>query len=299
MAALPDRLSVVGSAREPVHLYDGEADVFRGELRQPVHEEIRPQAHVKLPREGHYQYRHADPFHVEGILSYKGGYTQVAGYPSKKHGGVFVTLSTSVVEGLNVLEVLTADRVVAQIMTEHRPWSRDHRFTDEGQVPEVTFLGTKFENLRIDGRRVEIDYDFNILGPRIKDDSYLDYDGVKNRVDEQQSNVLKMKDAPGWDEENCPSIGAVNNGHRQLRCSLIKGVKDRPEFFGHMIYVRQFGTIVLGDLTVTQTYGDPTEGIPDQYRFHLTMIKLRLGCGAEGNVGVSTSVSNGQGTDGH
>jgi hypothetical protein len=291
MAALPDRLSVVGSTEKRVHLYDGEASVLKGELRQPVQEEIRPQAFVKLPKDGQYQYRQADPFHVEGILSYKGGYAQVAGYPSSKHNA-FVTLSTSVIEGLNVLDVLTADRVVAQISTEHP--------RDRGQVPSVTFLGTRFENLRIAGHRIEIDHDFDILGPRSKDDhSYLDDDGVKNRIGGQRNNVVKMTDTDGWAEENCPSISAANNGHRELRCSLVNGVKSCPGFpFGHVIHLPQFGTIVLGDLTVTQTYGDPNAGSHDQYRFRLTMIKLKLGCLAEGSVSASAADSNGSGSKG-
>ena len=178
-------------------------------------------------------------------------------------------------------------------MTEHP--------RDEGQVPSVTFLGTRFENLRIDGRRIDIDYDTNILGPRDKDDrSYLDNDGVKNRVGGQGNKVVKMKDTEGWAEENCPSISDPNNGHRELRCSLVNGVKGSPGSpFGHVIHVPQFGTIVLGDLTVTQTYGDPKEKIPDQYRFRLTMIKFRLGCGAEGSGRVSPLETNGTGTGGN
>ncbi len=46
-------------------------------------------------------------------------YTQVAGNRSTKSGQGWTTLTTSVIEGLNVLDVVTADRVVGQTITEH------------------------------------------------------------------------------------------------------------------------------------------------------------------------------------
>jgi len=56
-----------------------------------------------------------------------------------------------------VLDVLTADRVVGQIITEHPL---------VGYVPIISFLGTRFENLRIAGHPVELDLDLNILGDK-------------------------------------------------------------------------------------------------------------------------------------
>ena len=95
--------------------FNAKANVLHADLEQPLKEKIGPQALVRLPSNGQYQYRQADPFHFEGILSYKGGYTQVAGRPSTKTAGAFTTLSTSVLEGLNVFDVVTADRVVARL----------------------------------------------------------------------------------------------------------------------------------------------------------------------------------------
>ena len=121
---------------EAIHEYHAEANVLEAMLEQPLKETINPRASVKLPIDGHYQFKHADPFRFEGILSYRSGYTQVAGHPSSKIEG-FATLTTSVLEGVNVLDVVTADRVVAQISTVHPVYGK-------GQVPSVTFLGTRF-----------------------------------------------------------------------------------------------------------------------------------------------------------
>jgi hypothetical protein len=291
MSALPNDLPVVGSARKPVHKYDAAADILSAEIEQPLRETIRHKAHVILARDGHYQFRQAEPFRIEGILSYQGGYTQVAGRPSTKTEG-FTTLTTSVIEGLNVLDVLTADRVVAQISTTHPVYGK-------GQVPSVTFLGTRFENLRIDGRRVDLDLNLDILGARHDDDrSYLDDADVSRRIVEQQGR-FPTNDLPEWAAGETPSITSEGNGRRQLKCSLINSMKGTPGIaLGHVLHLPHFGRIVLGDLALTQTHGNPAAGEYDQYRFRLTMIKIKMGCLAEGTASVAVADSNGGGSKG-
>ena len=291
MAAQPIVNSI--NANEPEYHFDynAAANVLEADLEQPLREKIRPQAAVKLYRDGHYQYRQADPFRFEGILSYKGGYTQVAGRPSTKIAG-YSTLSTSVVEGLNVLDVVTADRVVAQISTEHRRYA---------QVPSVTFLGTRFENLRIDGRPVEFERDLEILGPRREDDtSYFDDDKVQSRVRRQQETITKH--LPEWATEEYGNGRSAINGKEAadvMKCSLIDGIRGCPGFsFGHVIDLPEFGKIFLGELSVERTPGDPAEGTSDKYRFRLTMIRLKMGCLADGTANVSTADSNGTGSQG-
>src|SRR5580704_16666351 len=184
MAALPSKLSRVDSANQPGHHFCAAANVLYADLKQPLREKIRPQASVELSGDGHYQFRQADPFHFEGILSYKGGYTQGAGHPSSKTVG-YATLSTSVIEGLNVLDVVTADRVVAQISTVHPRYGK-------GQVPSVTFLGTRFDNLRIDGHAVEVERNLDILGQRHEDDlSYFEDHEVLHRISQQYDRITK------------------------------------------------------------------------------------------------------------
>src|ERR1700690_3777982 len=84
MAARTSDISIVDPAgkNKPYFAFCAEASVLHANLKQPLEKEIKPQAFVKLPKDGQYQFRQADPFHFEGILSYKSGYTQVAGHPS-------------------------------------------------------------------------------------------------------------------------------------------------------------------------------------------------------------------------
>ena len=133
------------------HYFHAEAHALTGKLKLPFPQDIKKQAFVKLEgqladlademrAQRNYFSQHAKNFRLEGIISYASAHTQVAGHASDKHDGGSVSLATSVVEDLNVLNVVTADRVVAQISTTHIPGEPS---------PHVTFLGTHFENLRI------------------------------------------------------------------------------------------------------------------------------------------------------
>lgn len=277
---------------EPVHHFYAESSVLSAELEQPLKEKIRPQARVKLSSDGHYQFKKADPFRFEGILSYASGYTQVAGHPSTKTEG-FTTLATSVLEGLNVLDVVTADRVVGQISTVHPKYGN-------GQVPSVTFLGTRFDNLRIGGHKVEVDRNLEILGPRHDDDrSYLEDGDVQTRVSEQYNTIANATALPEWAAKEYPKMRPATNGHGELNCSLVNRVKGTPGTpFGHIIDLPHFGRIFLGELKVTREPGNPAKEIYDTYKFHLTMIRLEMGCLAAGQVKIIAMDANGTGSGG-
>jgi hypothetical protein len=288
MAALVNELPMV----DPVHDYHAEATVLNADLEQPLRDEIKPRAHVKLPKDGHYQFKQADPFRFEGILSYQSGYTQVAGHRSSKIVG-FTTLATSVLEGLNVLDVITADRVVAQISTVHPVYGA-------GQVPSVTFLGTRFDNLRIGGHKVEVERNLDILGPRSDDDqSYFDNADVLDRISWQYDRIASAKDLPDWAGKEYPKGRPVLNGSGNLKCSVVSGVKGAPGIpFGHVIDLPHFGKIFLGELQVERELGNPSKGINDKYKFHLTMIRLEMGCLAKGHAKIAALDANGTGKGG-
>jgi hypothetical protein len=173
----------------PVHIYYAEANVLSADLKQPLKEKIPPRVQVKLPSNGRYQFKKGSSFRFEGIISYHSAYSQVAGHPSSKSDGS-ATLATAVVEGLNVLDVVTADRVVAQISTVHPVFGT-------GQVPSVTFLGTRFENLRIGGHKIKVTRKLDILGAKpAGDKSYFEDPGVQSRVSLQYDKVATAEGHP-------------------------------------------------------------------------------------------------------
>src|ERR1700761_2573710 len=90
------------------HRYHAEATVLTGNLYHPLVQEIKPQTNVKLTEHGGYLSEHSEPYRLEGVIAFDRAYTQAAGNRDQKPGHGWSTLVTSVVEGLNVLEVVTA-----------------------------------------------------------------------------------------------------------------------------------------------------------------------------------------------
>lgn len=326
------------------HYFHAEAHALTGKLLLPFKEEIKKQAFVKLegdsrdlllereavdngagdaaspdetqPQEN-YLSQHAKNFRLEGIVSYSAAHTQVYGHRSKKHPGGFVTLATALVEDLNVLNVVTADRVVAQISTTHLP---------DQYSPEITFLGTHFENLRIARHRCEPLLRLGIAGkPPEGRRLYISkgtrlMESVGDRYEKLKTGLAGLiKDNPktslttqyhGFDISKFGDIEAAakdafagKSTWRGVTCSLVEHVEIKDismkgadgidvhipppaESFGHVIHIPGFGTIFLAELTVNHN------------SFNLNMIRLEMGCLTDGSMTVAAANVNGKGGKG-
>lgn len=259
----------MASESEPTHLFHAEAQVLDGELQNPLKQTIQPQAYVKLPEEGGYRSERAENYRLEGVLSFKSAYTQVAGNRSIKDRG-WVTLVTAVVESLNILDFVTADRVVGQVSTHHPP---------KGHVPSVTFLGTRFENLKIGGHHVNPILNLEICGPPPAGDKpYFEDLGFLGRVQKQREVITGADNVPDWARKKYDwNSSAAKKG--EVECSLVSSAvhPGLGTTFGHVFDVPDFGKIFLAELTVNRETDDPRS-----HAFHLTMIRTEMGCIAHG-----------------
>jgi hypothetical protein len=237
------------------------------------------------------------------MISFQSGYTCASGSYSEPHG--WRTLSTAVLEGLGVFEVITAARVVAQASTDH-PGNKDQNLE---WVPRVTFLGTRFENLRIGGYPVQVELDLGICGEKPKGDRpYLEDHSFLDRARRQLERIASAKDLPEFlrDEYDAKlqSIVDLIHGRRRdkvdpeecssLYCSLVESIGPIPipgvRTIGNLILVPDFGIISLADVGVGIKRGPApenktkTDSLQDQEDnfFVLTMLRMRMGCIAEG-----------------
>jgi hypothetical protein len=325
------------------HYFHAEAHALTGKLILPFEEQIKKQAFVKLEGESqkllleqeelnklkekkaqeNYLSQHARNYRLEGIISYSAAHTQVSGHRSKKNPDAFVTLATSVVENLNVLNVVTADKVVAQISTTHFPHEAS---------PQVTFLGTHFGNLRIARHKAEPVLNLAFAGDRPKGkEAYYPTKGTslmgsiekqyvrlrealkELKPEHRQTMRLDVEDSwlsrqyHGFSDFNYEQLqkdakaAADNVGKWDgVTCSLVEHIeiedieierKDGDPIvippparcFGHVIHVPDFGTIFLAELKVNHN------------SFHLSMIRLELGCIADGSASFATCTVNGRG----
>jgi hypothetical protein len=277
----------MSEANERNHLYDAEAVVLSGQLDLPVSQKIEPQAYSKLPEKGGYFNQRSDSFRIDTVMSFSAAYSHVSGSKSPKPGRGWDTLTTTVVEGLNVMEVLTADRVVGQTITEH-PLA--------GYVPTISFLGTRFENLRIAGYPVEVEFDHNIFGPKPADDAPYTHDAsFISRVARQYDRIGSNKDLPAELAERYNRLSPTLGKSEAVECSLVNQAAGRYPGIscGHIIRVPGFGIITLAKLTVKHENPHERTKVPRKTTFTLTMIDLQLGCPASGHVPVGNGGSNG------
>lgn len=272
-----------------VHKYHAEATALKGSLKLPVSREIEPQAQTKLPETGGYLTQRADPYRLESIISFRSAYTHVGGNLSDKPGGGHTTLTTTVVEGLNVMEVVTADRVVGQMITEHPL---------DGYIPSISFLGTRFENLRIAGHPVELEFDQDIFGPKPANDlPYTQDAGFVSRVSRQYDRIRQNKNLPVKLQERYNRLSSTLGNSGEVECSLINQVAGfipgPGSIYGNVITIPGFGSITLAKLTVKHEDPHETTRVPKKTTFSLTMIDLELGCVVCGTIPIGNSGSNG------
>jgi hypothetical protein len=271
------------------HTYHAEATILHGDLYHPLVQEIKPQTNVKLAGRGGYLSEHAEPYRLEGVISFQKAYTQVAGNPDPKTDHGWSTLTTAVVEKLNVLEVVTADRVVAQIAADH-PY--------EGYVPTVHFLGTRFENLCIAGHPVKVDLhpDPSFLGEKPDEDgAYTQHRPLLERLEQQFDNIRRADKVPNEIAQRYSGVKSPAENVEVIECSLVNRVEGGYPgcSWGHVINVPGFGKIHLAVLKVEHSDYDRQKHVFKKTLFDLTMIELDMGCIGGGKGGIGNGVLNG------
>lgn len=269
------------------HHYHAEAFALIGNLSHPVAQEVKPIAYSKLAEEGGYLSQRLEKYRLEAVASFQSAYTHVAGSLENKPGHGWNTLTTSVIEGFNVLDVVTADRIVAQIGTEHPL---------KGYVPTVTFLGTRFENLRIAGHPVNISFDPEMLGPKPADDlPYSTSSHLLDRVTAQHRRIGGQSDVPTEVSSRYNQLPSNSTQQRVIECSLVNqaegGYPGRS--FGHVIDVPHFGQIYLATLKVEESDFDAPTQTFKKTLITLNMIELRMGCIGGGTLSGGGNKTNG------
>jgi hypothetical protein len=261
-----------GNDTTRTHTFHAHAHILRSDAGHPLTHDLGNQGFVRLPGEGGFRSQFQDSYQSGDGISFKSAYMHVAGTSSSKAGYGWVTLATSVVTGLNVHDVVTADLVFAQVSTEHPL---------EGYVPSVTFLGTRFENLRIGGREVEPVFDLGICGPKPDGDKpYLQDPGFLSRVSQQRERINNVPGLPDWARQQYHWDPEAVGQTGKAECSLVINVARATPgtSFGHSVEVPGFGKVSLAKLVVDRA-------------FHLTMVGVYADSG--GTVSAGTTTANG------
>ena len=171
----------------------------------------------------------------------------------------YVTSVSVVVEGLNILNMFTADRIVARLAAEHVCGEPE---------PEIITTGCHYDNLRIAGHAVEVTTAHDAFSEFA---TYADCQKAWTGTDEARKKRLSdrlmgnglnpvpvegdpqhLKDVHrGYTEQMKPPSALRST----VLCSFVKAVNNlaSPEITncGSIIRVPQFGTIYLGEVVIT------------------------------------------------
>jgi len=243
--------------------YHACAHAFSASFTRPFHHQIDIQAQSALPVIGGHGHSRVEAFEFRDFISFKKGYSHVSG-GHQADDDSNNTLATAVLEHLNMFDVLSVDRVVSRLYSKHPPNQK------EGNI---TWIGSKFENLRIAGYPVEIVLNVPLF------ESLPTYEAAE-RAFAKGGEFRKIAEDP-----LCTGTALKPaNVDGVFLCSIVKEIKtDCPgvKVEGHSVYVPGFGKVYLGELLIKR--GEKT----------LTMLRFELGSTTGGSGTGGGSKSNG------
>jgi len=272
------------SNAQKVFYYHADANSLGGFIEEPFEAVVPDVSSISLPPAGGYVTHRTDASNFKEIISCRSAYTRVSGRAIAEDGP-WSTQVTSVVEGLNILEIVTADRVVLQISVEH---------PREGSAASISFAGSHFEGLRIGGSEVCPRLNSRLMGTGSEadnDSSPILWPALlqagHGQAREIVQSVTGRANRSGW-EWALQRYGWMDEKREQKKdgcvlCSLVDGVEGTVpgKTIGHFVEVPDFGRIFLGEIMAFP------------HSIQLTMVRAELGCNVHGKVSAASSHING------
>src|SRR6201996_405605 len=269
-------------------LYHAHGLALGGAITQPFKEEIGSHAATSLPIIGGFSSARTENYRLRDLVSYRSAHSYVSGIQTAEETH---TVASSTIEGLNILDVITADAIVGRLSSKHGK---------TGQ-PEIITLGSTFINLKIAGKPVEVDLENDVFIAHPTYDklvSHLDPQGKQAKAAARAKSSAKFRYAWGQSNDQPPQqlekgmlipTGADSHlANGILHTSLVKQVRpvgsnnsaqELP--YAYAIQIPHVGRVYLGELFVT---GDSKR---------LTMLRVDLGCPVVGIFAAAAPTTNG------
>ena len=248
--------------------YHACAQAFSANFTRPFHHQIDVQAQSALPITGGHGHSRVDDFEFCEFIKFKHGHSHVSG-GHQADDDTNNTLATSVLEHLNMFNVLTADRIVSRLYSKHQANAR------EG---DITWLGSRIDNLQIGGIPIHLELNLPLL----------------NMIPTFEKAYTAFKDGGDFKNAAKDPFGAkhdldIKDINGVFLCSIFKQItvehdsEDIKPVGTHGLYVRGFGTVFFGELLVK--HAEKT----------LTMLRFNLGSTTSGSGSGGGSRTNGTG----
>jgi len=247
------------------HIYHATAYGVSGELLRPAQRSIPAQATVTLAPGGGRGFDRVENFQLDGILSFRSASTEVGGSFDDCHN-IHTSYASSVIEDLNIADIVKADKVVSRVSVYSAP---------EGSDGESSFdiTGSHFENLRICGYPVDVKLatqefhkhntysKFESALHAKKADHLLFLSGLSKLKDKQLHDLEGEYHAltgvsqriAGWKKRTPKSRSGMTYlcsaaGHLDLQKHV--GANSEIQGFGPIICIPKFGIIRLAEVVI-------------------------------------------------
>src|SRR3979490_687998 len=202
--------------RIPFHFH-AEGHALSGEFRHPLWSVIPAQASASLSQIGGHATAQVQNFHHQDFICFKSADTHVSG--KRRRDETFVTHASTVVKGLNILGVVTAERIVCRLTSIHSPKEKEGHIIAED---------SRFEGLKINGEDVKVILRHDLL--------------VKCKTFDDLTKGIASDAKSG-------KIAETQNG--VAICSLVEEIETKLKGVDakrHLIEVPNFGKIFLAEV---------------------------------------------------
>jgi hypothetical protein len=278
------------------YIHSSSAYALAGEFYRPIRKSLPVQGGTVLGTSGGYYSQRLGKYFVDDLASFESAHVEVGGSYDKCHD-VQTTYFTSVIEGLNIANMVTADRVVARTMVYSpvKDYDGEHTF-------DIT--GSYFENLRIAGHKINITLN---TGAFHEVNSYSNlFNDCKRKKGNHDLFFLnnfrnvRPNDLKALEDQYHPLRGLSRwvsewktEDHRSPRehylCSAANrldlkqqvGENSELKCHGNVIFVPKFGVVRLAEILVSRRSR------------RLTMLTVQMGSVASGNVTAGQGSSGG------
>ena len=264
-------------------LYHAHGSAIGGTIIQPFKADIDTNAATSLPIIGGYASAKTGAYQLKDVVSFSSAHTYVSGIqtPDGAHNSVV----TCVIEGLNILHMITADAIIGRVSSKHK----------DGEQPEIIPFGSSFVNLKIGGHPVEVDLNHDLFLEYPTHAGLLNHfernkggkkGGAKARYQWGASNEeipsalgqgMMMEPSAGWHKSN----GVLHTSVVKQVRTVGSGNSAEELPYAYAIHVPHVGNLYLGEIFASA----------DTKR--LTMLRVDLGSPFAGIVAASSPVSNG------
>jgi hypothetical protein len=279
------------------YVYHASAYGLAAEIDRPVKQSIHAQAATTLSTGGGRGTERVDKFCNPPFVSFDAAYSEVGGSFDDCHGK-HTTYATATVEGLNIFDMVTADRVVARMVIYSPPMvdAKGNEIDDPDAEHSFSITGSYFDNLKIAGHKIDVKLATHTLHQH---DTYSAFEKAYqsgsaadllpwgNQSDKRLDDLAKAegeyhalsgigKRAKAWKSKKARRNGGAYWCSAAGHLNLADQVKDTElQGFGGIILIPKFGLVRLAELVIR----------PDHRGLTMVNVQMCSPGGGGGNVG--------------